>query len=284
MQDLKPNDMKKKKIQLAILLIMFCFPVVFAQSDADTRAKTYSLMAGYGVSSVLDTYLSPYYYNGADYRLLGEFSGDSRSGRFSRQHWISLDYARTTNFSGRGLCHAGFLQYSFSILRQYKPSQNFQIKVGGASDILLGGIYNVRNDNNPAQAKVNLNLDFSGMVDYRFRVKETPLLLSYQLKVPLVGAGFAPEYGQSYYEIFQLGNTSGIVHLLSWQNQWAFQNQLTLEVPLGKHSMRLGYFNNFYQTRIHHLETSVISHNILLGISGDILHLDRRKRISVGKH
>ncbi len=273
-----------KKTVLPILFILCCLPIVFAQSDTVKSANTKSLMFGYGYGSVLDTYISPYYYNGADYRLISESQRESRSGRFARQHWLSLDYTRATNYSGRGLCHSGFLQYSFSYFRQYKPSQNLHFRVGGASDLLLGGIYNVRNENNPVQAKVNLNLDFSGMIDYRFRVKGTPFVLSYQLKVPLVGAGFAPEYGQSYYEIFQLGNTSGIVHLLSLHNQWAFQNLLTLEVPFCKNSLRIGYFNNIYQTRIHHLETSLISNCILLGISGDIFHLDRKKRILSGKY
>lgn len=273
-----------RKLFLLLLLSIVCLPVAVAQKDSsDVRAKTNTLLFGFGHCTITDTYLSPYSYKGSNFRLISESLKDSRSRRFARQHWLSLDYTHATNYSGRGLYHAGFIQYDFSLLRNYRLSDNLSLMLGGASDLLLGGIYNVRNSNNPVQAKVNLNLDFSGMLDYRFHVKGMPLVLNYQVKIPVAGAGFAPEYGESYYEIFDLGNSSGIVQFFSLHNQWSFQNEVTVELPLPKHSLRIGYLSNILQTRINHIETSVITHSFLLGISGDILRLDRRKRISQGE-
>jgi hypothetical protein len=267
------------KIWLTALLT-FCFlGSSYSQNGDNERAQTRSLLFGLGRSSVIETYLSPYKYSGPDYRLDFSLDKDSKSGLATFQHDINLDYARSTDNSERGLYHTAFLNYTFSYLRKVISTDKLHLKIGGAPDFLLGAIYNTRNDNNPAEAKVDLNLDFAGRLDYRFRWKQTPVLLSYDLKVPVLGAGFSPDYGQSYYEIFELGNRANIVHLLSFRNQWTFNNKLTMELPVGKYALKFGYLFNLYQTRISNIETSVMNHNLLIGISGDILHPSRKKHL-----
>ena len=73
-------------------------------------------------------------------------------------------------------------------------------------DLNGGFIYNLRNSNNPAQAKAYGSIDASAMAIYKFKIGNYPLVLRYQANLPLMGLMFSPEYGQSYYEIFSLGH------------------------------------------------------------------------------
>jgi len=266
------------KILLPLFFSICVLQTAFSQED-EGRVQTRSLILGIGQSAVIETYLSPYKYSGTNYRLIFESERDSKDGLSTYQHSISLDYAKASNYSDRGLNHTGFIEYSFSCLRKVISTDKLHAKIGCAPDFLIGAIYNVRNDNNPIEAKVNLNLDLAGRLDYRFRYKQVPFVLSYDLRMPIVGAGFSPDYGQSYYEIFELGNRSNIVHLLSLHNQWTFNNRMLLEFPVGKNSLKVGYLLNLYQTRINNIETSVLSHNFMIGISGDIIHKSRRKHL-----
>lgn len=260
------------------LLLLGVGTPVFSQTDTTAVPKSISWMFGFGRSGVLDTYLTPYQYTGTDYRLMMEHYSPNYSGSIANVQNFSLNYSYTSNFSGRGVYYTGFFDYSFSRIYRVFQNDKFRIMMGPAIDLDLGCIYNIRNSNNPAQAKVNLNLDYSAKAEYQFKVRRANWKLTYQFSTPILGVGFAPEYGQSYYEIFGLGNTAGIVHLVSLHNQWAMQNRLVVDIPLWGSWFRCGYYGQVYQSRINQLETSIVAHNIVIGYSGEILRLDRRKR------
>ena len=128
-----------------------------AQTDSLIRAKSLSIIVGYGAYSALETYLSPYQYSGTDYRLVVEISAFRKENRLFLQHTLNLNYSKLTNFSGRGLSHAGMADYTYG--RHYKLWQNKQYRcyVGPSATANFGVIYNVRNDNNPVQVKASVN-------------------------------------------------------------------------------------------------------------------------------
>ncbi|MFZ4455031.1 MAG: DUF3316 domain-containing protein [Bacteroidales bacterium] len=263
-------------------ILAFCMLVnatlLQAQKDSLIRSKQLSVLFGYGNYGALETYLSPYKYSGTDYRLIGELSAFRNENKLFLQHTLNLNYSKLTNFSGRGLSHVGMADYTYG--RHYKVWQNshYQWFVGPSMTANFGAIYNVRNDNNPVQVKAAINLNLSSMEEYRFKLKSRPITVRYEFRIPMLGAGFAPEYGASYYEMFQLGNTKGIVHFLSLHNQLAMQNCITVNVPIGGNNLRVGYYNNYYQTRINSLETSLTAHNFVLGYSGEIFTVAHHKK------
>jgi hypothetical protein len=269
--------MSYRNLLFAICLLISS-TLIRAQQDAASLPKTVSWMFGYGNATTLETYLSPYKYSGTDYQLIGDVSRFSRGGKLFTQHTLNIEYAKSTDISGRGLYYLGMLDYSYG--RHYGVLRNEDWKwlVGGAADLYGGAIYNIRNSNNPVQVKAVINLHIASRAEYSFKIKSFPINVVYQFKMPVLGVGFAPDYGASYYEMFQLNNTSGIIHIMSLHNQWAMQNLLTVELPLSSKTLRIGYSYNIYQTRINSLETSLISNSFLIGYSGDILSLDRRKK------
>jgi hypothetical protein len=111
----------------------------------------------------------------------------------------------------------------------------------------------------------DVDLNISALAIYEFRIKRHPLTLRYQVETPFVGVMFSPNYDQSYYEIFSLGNTSDVITLASFHNKRALRNYLTLDFPVGGWTIRAGYFGNLYFTHIKELERSIVINSFMLG-------------------
>jgi hypothetical protein len=92
----------------------------------------------------------------------------------------------------------------------------------------------------------------------------------------LIGAFFSPGYGQSYYEIFVLGNDSGVVHFATPANQRGLRNYITVDYPIGKVNLRAGYLRNFYRTKTNNLITSISSHQFVIGLAFESLSFGRK--------
>ena len=104
------------------------------------------------------------------------------------------------------------------------------------------------------------------------------MTLRYQVSLPVVGAFFSPEYGQSYYEMFYLGNSDGIVHFGAWHNRVDLRNYITVDLHLGQRALRLGYRQVMRTTHINYIDTQVFTHSFALGISGEIFRSVRPAR------
>ena len=75
----------------------------------------------------------------------------------------------------------------------------------------------------------------------------------FQVDMALLGMAFSPEYGESYYEIFGLGNYDNIVHFTHPGNVLALRLTTAIDIPLGKKqkwgvefTIGVGYMNIVY--------------------------------------
>lgn len=225
-----------------------------------------------GRQSALDTYLSPIRYSGLDVALGYE---RLRAASFAPEKWltrhnVSVNFASMKNQSGSGAMMSLYLDYSFAMLRRWQLGRGLWLAGGGEAALTLGGLYNLRNSNNPATAKVAIDLGATAMASYHLRVGRLPLTFRYQVSLPVVGAFFSPAFGQSYYEMFYIGNTSGIVHFGAWHNRVDLRNYLSVDLHLGKMALRLGYRQLMRTTHVNHIDTQVLGHMFVLGISGEI--------------
>ncbi len=225
-----------------------------------------------GRQSALDTYLSPIRYSGLDVALGYE---RLRAAGFAPEKWltrhnVSVNFASMNNQSGSGAMMSLYLDYSFAMLRRWQLGRGLWLAGGGEAALTLGGLYNLRNSNNPATAKVAIDLGATAMASYHLRVGRLPLTFRYQVSLPVVGAFFSPAFGQSYYEMFYIGNTAGIVHFGAWHNRVDLRNYLSVDIHVGKRALRLGYRQLMRTTHVNHLDTQVLGHMFVLGISGEI--------------
>lgn len=252
------------------LLILSILPTVsnaqFANGDSINPCHIKVSASTYGFTKLasLDTYLSRYVHFGGGYFYNHENFRDARTGDYMWKY--------QTLFSGM----AGFTelydskQYVLMFNRSWSGFHKFQTTgklelYGGAQIQLTGGaIYAPANSNNPVAAKLHTSLAATGMAIYR---KEHSTYRM-QLDLPLIGAAFSPGFGQSYYEIFGLGNYSNIIHLTHPGNSPSWRYTLTYDRELGKKqntTLRLSFIADILQSDINDIRTSIRSGSLSVG-------------------
>ena len=267
----------------ATLLLLSAFVGVSAQHE-----RTHSTMVGAGWASIYDTYLSPYTYHGTNIHLLRETRRPLRSpllktDRLTFQTLLDDDLSMVKSPARNVDEYAGGVRYSLSWLYQLPlrgrtssvqgtdaADAPFTLHLGPKLSDYAGGIYNVRNGNNPAQAKADLMLDFTAMGQFRFQMLRRRCTLRYQAAIPLMGIAFSPQYGQSYYEAFTLGHRDHNVLFAHVGNMPSMRHLLTLDVPLRRSSrttLRLGYAGEFMQSRFNNLRYHSYTHAIMIGLT-----------------
>ena len=186
---------------------------VEAERLEQSRLVTRATMYGVGFTNVFDTYLSPQEYTGIDFRVSRESMRMTKwmDGKLSLQSFFQADLGYTHNKVDNNNTFSALANWNYGLHYNFPITSNFKLLAGGLADLNGGFVYNLRNTNNPASARAYINLDASGMAVWDLRIKNYPLTLRYQVNLPLMGVMFSPHYGQSYYEIFSLGNSSGVV-------------------------------------------------------------------------
>ncbi|MDR1633003.1 MAG: DUF3316 domain-containing protein [Dysgonamonadaceae bacterium] len=246
-----------------ILLLSFS---LFAQDDRPVRLRYESYSIGLGTDNVYDSYLSPLKYKGLNVGLLCEKMKmlDGKDGNFSFQRQYFVDLSQTQNRTETASNLTLFAEGDYAVFYRFNLNEKFQLFAGPQAGILIGGIYNNRNQNNPMSVKMNLNLGLSGIAAYKLMLKSQPVRFRYQANLPAVGVLFAPQFGQSYYFLSDNENT---FFASSFHNHLTFKNILSVELPLNRITIRATYVNSFYQTKINNLLTQCYSNTFYVGIS-----------------
>jgi hypothetical protein len=257
----------RRNLCFAILFWHIFFPLT-AQIDTN---RAYSInegtLIGIGGYQIKNTYLSPVVYTGTGIRIVNErMKVVSLSDyRVSSQQLVDIDLSNVRNPAGTVAALAGFANYSFGYHYRLQPAPDFKVLAGASLKGMFGFVYNTQSANNPIATHVDVDLNASAMGIYTFHIKKFPFTVRYQTDIPLTGVLFTPSYGQSYYEIFGLGNTSGIVGFSSLHNKFAMRNFVSVDISFWKLTLRTGYLNSIYTTHIKDIQTRYVSHNFMLG-------------------
>ena len=189
-----------KKLLVVLFLLCACFIQANAQKDS---IITRSTLYGIGHTNILDTYLSPMEYTGAELRILRENRRGTKymEGNVYRQSLFQANISMLENKAGTGSELSFLTNWNLAYHYRFQINESLQLFIGPNLALNGGMIYNFRNSNNPVNAKAYANLGASGMAIYQFHIKERPFILRYQLNIPLFGLMFSPEYGQPYYEM-----------------------------------------------------------------------------------
>lgn len=277
--------MSRKFIHILIWLGLFCPVILAAQEDSlvSTRYVMRSTMIGAGRANVFDTYLSPLEYEGPEIRILHENMRMTRlmSNRVSVQNLVQVHFSYTKNPAKTGEMYAGLINWDIALHYQFRLDDRLKILFGPMFDLNGGFIYNRRNSNNPAQAKAYASFDASALAIYKFRIAGYPMVVRYQANLPLLGAMFSPEYGESYYEMFTLGNKGKHVSFTSFHNNPSLRQMLTLDFPVRRLVMRVGYVCDIQQAKVNHLKTHIYSHDFMIGFVKNFYLLKGKRKPSM---
>lgn len=244
-----------------------------------TRYVIRSTMYGVGFTNVFDTYLSPQEYKGIDFRISRETMRMTNlfDGNVSAQNFLQADLGYTHNRADNNNTFSGLVNWNYGLHYQFCLTDNFKLLAGGLADLNGGFVYNLRNGNNPASARAYINLDASGMAIWHARIRNYPITLRYQINVPVMGVMFSPHYGQSYYEIFSLGNAGGVVRFTSIHNQPSLRQMLSADLPIGRTKMRFSYLADLQQSRVNGIKTHTYSHVFMVGFVRNLFRVSGKQ-------
>lgn len=224
-------------------------------------------MFGVGYRNMLDTYLSPQTYTGIEGRMLREHSRLTHllDGRVSVQNVLQGNMAYCKSPTGDGKDLAGQVDWSISWQHRWNVLPSLTLWAGPGAAAHGGFVYNTRNGNNPAQARVSADIHCVATALWNFRIGTCPVALRYRAELPLIGLMFSPNYGQSYYEIFSLGHYDHNVCLTHPFEAFDLDQMISIDVPVGTHTLRAGYLCSIRQSHVNHLKTHDWSHLLMVG-------------------
>ena len=250
------------RILLSALLL--CLPAC-----GKSLTKEAANVFGIGYNRQLDTYLSPEHYTGTELRYANTTTWLRPGRHWARQMTHQAMASYTKMRTGDNQYVGGMYNFRFAFQRKLAPltlgGGELQARVGAGPDFWLGFLYNTGNGNNPAQARLALRLTPEADVCYRFKVKERLWAAKLNFAMPLAGLQFSPNYGQSYYEIFTRDNYDHNAAPTWLGSSPTFSTRLTIDIPLGRTSLTVGYLGDCQQVEVNQLKYLSYTHSLLIG-------------------
>ena len=272
----------KRTIVTLLSSIAFALGVSAAGADSLSttilRPVTSTFMLKAGSSHRADTYLTPLKYDGWNAGFEYE---RFQAPRFSPDRWvmalnIGVDVDRTMNMVRNATMWGASLEGRWALWRRWNPVPRLTVGAGGSTTLNVGALYQARNGNNPVAAQASWTVDLSAMASWRFKIGKIQAVALYRASLPFIGAFFAPDYGQLYYEMY-LGDTSGLVSAACWGRYFRFDQRLTVDLRLGGTTLRLGYSFEGGSTKVHSIVTQRVDHLAVIGVGGEWISLGSKK-------
>ena len=249
-------------------IISLLLAVAPATMVAQEVVRTSTYQVGAGSTHILDTYLSQEHFSGTGltYLYTTDRARTDRSWHTLMEHQANIAHVNDRPDQVDEL--QGDYTFFIGRLRRWSLlSSRLTLEAGGMAAVNLGFIYNTYNSNNPAQARFSLNVMPTGAATWRFRLFGRNAAMRYEVQMPLLGVMFSPNYGQSYYEIFNRGNYDHNIVPTTMVAYPSFRQLITLDVGLCKHvSMRIGYLGDYEQSDVNSIKHHIYSHRIMIGV------------------
>ena len=263
-----------------LLLALLPYAAAMSQSQPlpndSQKVITRSTMVGIGATNILDTYLSEEHFKGGGISFLATVERQRKDSQWTTllEHEANISSCDSRNTQQE--LEAAYNFYWGKLYRWDLLDGQLSLQAGGLLNTSLGVIYNTSNGNNPAQARAHLNLMPTGVATYRFQLFNKQMVARYELSLPLAGVMFSPNYGQSYYEIFNRGNYDHNIVPTTFVSAPEWRQLLTLDAAITRRiTLRIGYLGNIQQSHVNGLRQHIWAHRFMIGLT---------KRFSITPH
>ncbi|MBQ8050539.1 MAG: DUF3316 domain-containing protein [Bacteroidaceae bacterium] len=257
-----------RKIFFILIILTNLLPLPIMGEGAGERVSTHATLFGIGHVNHLDTYLSPLEYQGPQLTYLHEtFRPLLRNEHIVFQTTTQGEFSYSKNEAETAHYLGGSIRYDFGWGRRWCDIllPGLDLTAGGLAGGTLGFLYNNRNTNNPAQARADLRLSAAFRADYCFHIRKQTLALHYQAHLPLLGMAFSPQYGQSYYDLFDQGNYDHNLVCTYPGNALSLRQLLTLDIPIRRSTLRLGYLSDLRQLKVNGIRQHQYGRSFIIG-------------------
>lgn len=244
------------------------------------RIVVKSSQLGVTLLNNLDTYLSNYNHKGLGLNYSHEAFRDACTGNYHWKYQKLLNITAGCAIQGSNLQYAALISYNWSGYHPFKVAQGLTLLAGAQIQLEGGALYNPAGGNNPAAAKLRTAIAASGMAIYHFPVLRSEWVARYQIDIPLMGAMFAPEFGQSYYEIFGLGHAKNIVAFTHPGNNPSWRHMLSLDIPIKATTLCLSYIADLYQSRINDINCHIYRNTFAIGFARTIFKVKKENKLN----
>ncbi len=201
---------------------------------------------------------------------------------------IAFGYECRTEFSKLDWSHVGKLHITGAITDNDRPmvSKQYAVGVNGG----WGAQYNFRrmigveglnvfvgpylhadfmgrtitsSQNKPYSMDLGVNIRAHAGMSYTIPCKRSAYRLQYRIMTDLIGAQFAPDYWQSYYEMTQ--SIAGTVVFTSLHNRQTLSHELTLDMQFRRSTWRVGVRHEYLQYTANNLHFSREEVSVVVG-------------------
>lgn len=276
------------KTLLCTTLLLLAHLALHAQQitgDSIIPERVVVKCSSYGITYMnnLDTYLSGYNHTGRGLYYSNEKFRDARTGdyRWKYQTLLTANIGFTTLHDNTQL--SGMINYNWSGYHPFKINNRLKLLAGAQIQLAGGALYIPTNGNNLVSVKLRTALAASGAAIYHIPTKRGDYIARCQLDIPLAGAMFAPEFGQSYYEIFGLQEYSNTVAFSHPLNSPSARAIFSLDIPLQwrrkSATIRLTYTADIFQSEINDIRTHLYNHAFTVGFVKTIYKVKREDKI-----
>lgn len=257
-----------------------------ADSNPDTEVYTNALESRpvtglyaieIGGRSAVAEYLSPMAYDGLDLALSGHWDKalPFDPARFMMDFDARLAYSSMLNPAGSASTIGLSARFAWHMSRYIRLPHSMTFSFGGGPAIEGGALALLRNSNNPVDVTIKAALEATASLSWKTRLGRLPVLLADRFSIPLAGAFFMPQYGETFYEIY-LGNRSGLAHFGWPGNMPGIDNTLSLTMDFGKTALFIGYRLSVGSAFANNLSTRSVTNGFVIGVIPDGIGLRRR--------
>ena len=245
--------------------------------DSLPRPVTSTYRFEVGAANARSTYLSPLRYSGTLWGASGEWM---KAFQKNPEHLImtfagGMNYRNMLNPPHTARMLGFDARFNWGLAYRWRMPNNLQLAAGGLLDINGGALYLTRNGNNPVTVLASAGIDLDLSLSYHFKIGKLPILIPDRLQLPVLGAFFSPQYGETFYEIY-IGNHKGLAHCGWWGNNFGVNNVLSIKLDFGRTAMELGYRYDYRSFYANHLVTRTAVNSFVIGVIPQGLGLKRR--------
>ena len=242
--------------------------IVSRQSSTINPIYIRATSIGLGITTLQDTYRSPETYKGWEARFSRETFHQTKliQGKIWQQTYFQGNFGYTDNRVENNKTATALANWNYGWYYRQPLNRKFDVWVGAVADLNGGFTYNMRNGNNPVSLRAHVSIDASIIALWNLELNHRPLLLRYQANLPLIGLMFMPHYGQSYYEIFSVGERGGTIRCTTPFSSPSLRQMLSADYPIGKLTLRFTYVWDAQQANLNRIKSHIYSHIFMLGV------------------